>query len=234
MELFWVCGSLFDAQPVLGVRRRYARRDALSLLHAFLSVYLKQDQNVAGVALNLLATGLTSYIFQLMVNRYGIPQIETLKSVPIPLLSKIPLIGDALFNKDIVVYFSYLLVVFLVFYYKKTIWGMSLCAVGENPRAADAVGISVYKNQYMAAAVNGLLGGLGGAYLLLGQLGIFFENITAGRGYIALAVVVFGRRNPIGILLAALFLAQRRLFSSDCRFWGYRSQFRSLQGCHMF
>ena len=76
----------------------------LSLLHAFLSVYLKQDQNVAGVALNLLATGLTSYIFQLMVNRYGIPQIETLKSVPIPLLSKIPLIGDALFNKDIVVF----------------------------------------------------------------------------------------------------------------------------------
>lgn len=70
-----------------------------------------------------------------MVNRYGIPQIETLKSVPIPLLSKIPLIGDALFNKDIVVYFSYLLVVFLVFYYKKTIWGMSLCAVGEkSPR----------------------------------------------------------------------------------------------------
>lgn len=184
----------------------------LSLFHAFLSVYLKQDQNVAGVALNLLATGLTSYIFQLMVNRYGIPQIETLKSVPIPLLSKIPLIGDALFNKDIVVYFSYLLVVFLVFYYKKTIWGMSLCAVGENPRAADAVGISVYKNQYMAAAVNGLLGGLGGAYLLLGQLGIFFENITAGRGYIALAVVVFGRRNPIGILLAALFFGAAEAF----------------------
>ena len=180
----------------------------LSLLHAFLSVYLKQDQNVAGVALNLLATGLTSYIFQLMVNRYGIPQIETLKSVPIPLLSKIPLIGDALFNKDIVVYFSYLLVVFLVSYYKKTIWGMSLCAVGENPRAADAV----YKNQYMAAAVNGLLGGLGGAYLLLGQLGIFFENITAGRGYIALAVVVFGRRNPIGILLAALFFGAAEAF----------------------
>lgn len=185
----------------------------MSLLHAFLSVYLKQDQNVAGVALNLLATGLTSYIFQLMVNRYGIPQIETLKSVPIPLLSKIPLIGDALFNKDIVVYFSYLLVVFLVSYYKKTIWGMSLCAVGENPRAADAVGISVYKNQYMAAAVNGLLGGLGGAYLLLGQLGIFFENITAGRGYIALAVVVFGRRNPIGILLAALFFRRSGGFS---------------------
>jgi len=117
-----------------------------------------------------------------------------------------------LFNKDIVVYFSYLLVVFLVSYYKKTIWGMSLCAVGENPRAADAVGISVYKNQYMAAAVNGLLGGLGGAYLLLGQLGIFFENITAGRGYIALAVVVFGRRNPIGILLAALFFGAAEAF----------------------
>lgn len=205
----------------------------LSLLHAFLSVYLKQDQNVAGVALNLLATGLTSYIFQLMVTGMG-SQIETLKSVPIPLLSKIPLIGDALFNKDIVVYFSYLLVVFLVFYYKKTIWGMSLCAVGENPRAADAVGISVYKNQYMAAAVNGLLGGLGGAYLLLGQLGIFFENITAGRGYIALTVVVFGRRNPIGILLAALFFGAAEAFQFRLQILGISLPIQVLQGCHMF
>lgn len=184
----------------------------MSLFHAFLSVYLKQDQNVAGVALNLLVTGITSYLFQLMVNRHGIPQIDTLKNIPIPLLCKIPIIGEALFNKDIVVYLIYVLVVLLVIYYKKTVWGMALCAVGENPKAADTVGISVYKNQYMAAAVNGILGGLGGAYLLLGQLGIFFENITAGRGYIALAVVVFGRRNPIGILLAALFFGAAEAF----------------------
>ena len=184
----------------------------LSLFHAFLSVYLKQDQNVAGVALNLLATGITSFLFQLMVNRYGIPQIETLQSIRIPLLSKLPLIGDALFNKDIVVYFMYALIVFLLFYYKKTAWGMALCAVGENPRAADAVGLPVYKTQYIAAAANGLLGGLGGAYLLLGQLGVFFENITAGRGYIALAVVVFGRRSPIGIFLAALFFGAAEAF----------------------
>ena len=81
LELFWVCGSLFDAQPVWGFVVGMLAGMLLSLLHAFLSVYLKQDQNVAGVALNLLATGLTSYICQLMVNRYGIPQIETLKSV---------------------------------------------------------------------------------------------------------------------------------------------------------
>ncbi len=185
---------------------------AASLFHAFLSVYLKQNQNVAGVALNLMATGIISFLFQLMVTRYGIPRIDTLQNIPIPLLSKIPLIGDALFNKDIVVYLAYLLVIGMVIFYKKTVWGMSLCAVGENPRAADTVGISVYRNQYLAAAVNGLLGGLGGAYLLLGQLGIFFENITAGRGYIALAVVVFGRRNPIGIFLAALFFGAAEAF----------------------
>lgn len=184
----------------------------LSLFHAFLSVYLKQDQNVAGVALNLMATGITSYLFQLMVTRHGIPQVDTLMNIPIPLLCKLPLIGDALFNKDCVVYAIYILVIAMVIYYKKTVWGMSLCAVGENPRAADTVGISVYKNQYMAAAFNGLLGGLGGAYLLLGQLGIFFENITAGRGYITLAVVVFGKRNPIGILLAALFFGAAEAF----------------------
>ena len=178
---------------------------ACSLLHAFLSVFLRQDQNVTGVALNLLVTGITSYLYLLLVNRYGMPQVDTLTTLPIPGLCRIPVLGEALFNRDIVTYLIYLLIALMVFFYRKTAWGMSLCAVGENPRAADTVGLPVYRIQYLAAAFNGLLGGLGGAYLILGQLGVFYENITAGRGYIALAVVVFGRRKPIGILLASLF-----------------------------
>ncbi|QNL43502.1 ABC transporter permease [Oscillibacter hominis] len=176
-----------------------------SMLHAFLSIYMRQDQNVAGVALNLLATGITSYLFMLLVNAYGIPQIHTLSSIPIPGLCKIPLIGEALFNKDIVTYIVFLLIIAMIVFFRRTVWGMSLCSIGENPRAADTVGLPVYRIQYAAAAFNGIMGGLGGAYLLLGQLGVFYENITAGRGYIALAVVVFGKRNPLGIFLASLF-----------------------------
>lgn len=176
-----------------------------SMLHAFLSIYICQDQNVAGVALNLLATGITSYLFMLLVNAYGNPQIDTLTNHPIPLLCKIPILGEALFNKDVVTYFVYILLIVMVFFFRRTAWGMALCSVGENPRAADTVGLPVYRIQYAAAAFNGIMGGLGGAYLLLGQLGVFYENITAGRGYIALAVVVFGKRNPLGIALASLF-----------------------------
>ncbi len=178
---------------------------AVSLLHAFLAVYLRQDQNVSGVALNLLVTGITSYLYLLIVNRYGMPQVETLPALPIPGLCRIPVLGEALFNRDLVTYLLYVVIAALVFFYRRTAWGMSLCAVGENPRAADTVGLPVYRIQYLAAAFNGLMAGLGGAYLILGQLGVFYENITAGRGYIALAVVVFGRRRPLGILLAALF-----------------------------
>ena len=184
----------------------------VSLLHAFISVYLRQDQNVAGVAINLLVTGVTSYLYLLLVNRYGMPQIDTLPSVPIPLLSSIPLLGDAFFHQDLVTYLIYVLVLFMVFFYRRTAWGMELCAVGENPQAADTVGLPVYRIQYLAATANGLLGGLGGAYLILGQLGVFYENITAGRGYIALAIVVFGRRNPIGIFLASLFFGAADAF----------------------
>lgn len=179
-----------------------------SLLHAFFSIYLRQNQNVIGTALNLFALGLTSYMFQVIVNRTTgtYPQIATLPALPIPLLCKIPLIGDAFFNKDIVTYLLYALVIGLVWFLNQTTWGLSLVSVGENPQAADTVGLPVFRIKYLAAAFNGLMSGLGGAYLVLGQLGMFSENVTSGRGYIALSLVVFGRRNPVGVCLAALFM----------------------------
>ena len=179
-----------------------------SLLHAFFSIYLRQNQNVIGTALNLFALGLTSYMFQVIVNRTAgnYPQISTLPTLPIPLLCKIPLIGDAFFNKDIIAYLLYALIIVLVWFLNQTAWGMSLVSVGENPKAADTVGLPVFRIKYLAAAFNGLMSGLGGAYLVLGQLGMFSENVTSGRGYIALSLVVFGRRNPVGVCLAALFM----------------------------
>ena len=179
-----------------------------SMIHAVFSIYLRQNQNVTGTALNLFAVGLTSYFFQVIVNQTAglYPQIQTLPIMPIPILHKVPLIGEAFFQKDIVTYLLYVLMVILLWFFSKTAWGLSLIAVGENPQAADTVGLPVFRIKYLAALFNGAMGGLGGAYLILGQLGMFSENVTSGRGYIALSLVVFGRRNPLGICLAALFM----------------------------
>ncbi|MEA4942593.1 MAG: ABC transporter permease [Oscillibacter sp.] len=179
-----------------------------SMIHAFFSVYLRQNQNVVGTALNLFAVGLTSYLFQVIVNKTSgsYPQIDTLPMLAIPGLSKLPLVGEAFFNKDIVTYLLYFLVGFLLWFFNRTMWGLSLISVGENPQAADTVGLPVFRIKYLAALFNGLMGGLGGAYLVLGQLGVFSENVTSGRGYIALSLVVFGHRHPVGVFLAALFM----------------------------
>lgn len=178
----------------------------LSSLHAFLAVYLRQDHNVSGVALNFFSLGITSFLFGIMVKKVGsLPQTETLPTIEIPLLSDIPIIGEAFFSCDIITYLCYFMVFAIWFFLKKSTWGLSLISVGENPRAADTVGIRVNKVKYLSAIFNGFMSGLGGAYLAIGQLGVFSENVTSGRGYIALAVVVFGQRNPVFIFLAALF-----------------------------
>jgi len=185
----------------------------VSLVHALFSIHLRKDQTVTGIALNMLMLGITSFMFKILVSsNSGFPQIKTFTQLKIPVLSNIPIIGASFFNQDIVVYIAYMLVILSTIFLYKTSWGLSFTAVGEHPRAADTVGIKIYFTRYMAAAANGILGGLGGAYLTLVQLGVFMENITAGRGYIALAVVIFGRRNPIGIFIAALIFGAADAF----------------------
>ena len=94
----------------------------------------------------------------------------------------------------------------MIFFLKRTAWGLSLISVGENPQAADTAGLPVFRIRYLAAIFNGIMSGIGGAYLTLGQLGVFSENVTSGRGYIALSLVVFGRRHPLGVFFASIFL----------------------------
>ena len=180
---------------------------AVSMLHALLSIRCKADQTIAGLALNFLFLGLTSFLFLM---RFGktttLPSITIIKPLSIPVLSKIPVLGEALFNQDPFVYvlFGFVVVLQIVFY--KTEWGVILHAVGENPRSADTVGIRVDRVRYFACFINGVLGGLGGTYLSLVKLGFFMENLTAGKGYIALVAVILGRRNPVGVLCAALVI----------------------------
>lgn len=175
----------------------------VSAIHGFLTIKLAQNQSVSGIALNIFMLGATSFLYKLMASE-SYQQIPTLALIKIPVLSEIPLIGNAFFNQDLLTYVLYLLVIAAVVFYRKTAHGLAFTAIGESPRAADAAGIPVYKYQWMAIAVNGVLGGIGGATLVLVQLGKFSENMISGRGYIALAAVILGRYTPMGMFGAAL------------------------------
>lgn len=175
----------------------------VSVIHGFLCIKLFQDQSVSGIALNIFMLGVTSFGYKLMSAGESYQQIETLKRIRIPVLSKIPLIGDAFFNQDIMTYLVFVLVILASVFYRKTSSGLAFSSIGENPQSADAAGISVYGHQWVATVVNGVLGGIGGAVLVLVQLGKFSENMISGRGYIALAAVILGRYTPLGAMGAA-------------------------------
>lgn len=201
MVTFWT-GSL-----VLGMLGGMLAGLLIALLHALLSIRCRANQNIVGLALNFFALGLTSFLF---LKAFGqstvLPKTITVNSFDIPLLSKIPVLGKALFSQNIFIYLMYVLVIGFTVLFYKTEWGVRLTAVGEHPRAADTAGIDVFKTRYFAACVNGLLGGLAGAYVTLAQLGFFMEDITAGRGYMALVTVILGRRNPVGIFMSAMLI----------------------------
>ena len=180
---------------------------AASLMHAYLSIRCKADQTIAGLALNFLFLGLTSFLFLMQFGKTTtLPSIAIIKRVRVPLLSRIPILGEALFNQDPFVYLLLFAVLLLLVVFYKTEWGVILKAVGENPRAADTAGLPVELVRYSAAVANGMLGGLGGAYLSLAKLGFFQENLTSGKGYIALVAVILGRRNPLGVFTAAMVI----------------------------
>ncbi|MEY8338208.1 ABC transporter permease [Lachnospiraceae bacterium 62-35] len=201
---FSFAGAVYSGSIVVGFLTGILGGIAVSGIHGFLCIKLSQNQSVSGIALNTFMLGVTSFLYKLMTTGQSYQQITTLPTVEIPVLSRIPLIGNAFFNQDILTYLVYLLVIFTVFFYKKTGAGLAFTAIGEHPRAADAAGIPVYQYQWAAIAVNGMMGGIGGACLVLVQLGKFTENMISGRGYIALAAVILGRYSPLGMFGAAL------------------------------
>jgi general nucleoside transport system permease protein len=191
----------------LGIMAGAAGGLLISLIHAFLSVTCKADQTIAGLALNFFAAGITSYAFLIRFGKTtNLAKCPMASVLPIPGLSDIPFLGPILFRQNIFVYAVFVAVALSALAFYRMEWGTSLTAVGENPHAADNAGLGVAGIRYTAAAVNGCLGGLAGASITLGSLGFFMENVTSGRGYIALVVVILGRRSPLGVLLAALLL----------------------------
>lgn len=177
----------------------------LSLIMAVLAVNFHANQIVAGLGIWILCQGLASFlnrrIFGLVATR---PMIETFKPVSIPVLSEIPILGSTLFNQNIVVYFTLLAVPLFAYVIKQTSWGLNVDAVGENPRAADAAGISVGVVRYLAVMFGGLLAGFGGAYLSLALYGLYTDSLSAGLGWMAIAVVIFGKWRPGWILGGSL------------------------------
>lgn len=178
------------------------------LAFAYLTTTLKLDQFVIGLALFFVGLGLSTLAFKLAI---GItltpPLIPTLRKLPIPLLGQIPIIGDILFNQNILVYFSVLLSLFLYYFLYKTSYGLELRSVGENPRAADSLGIKVIRARYMTAILGAMLMGLAGAYLPMVYTGTFTEGIVQGRGWLSIALTFFGGWQPLTIFLGALFFA---------------------------
>jgi len=179
----------------------------ISLIHGYLSIRMGVDQTISGLALNFFSLGLTSFFFLMAFGKTtDLPECPVILSLPIPLLKDIPVIGTALFRQDPFVYGMLVLVAVSYIVLQKTEWGVNIHAIGEHPKAAGAAGIDVHRIRYGAALVNGLFGGLAGSYLTLALLGFFMENITSGKGYIALVVVILGRRHPVGVFLAAILV----------------------------
>ena len=196
----WKTGSLV-AGAVAGV----AAGALLAALMAVVTVDLKGDQIVAGIGINVLAIGVTTLAYdQIFGGRAEQVLVETIPAVEIPLLSSLGGVGEALFAQDPVTYFAFLLVPVLWFVMFRTTWGLAIRSCGEEPAAADAAGVSVRLVRWATTLAAGGLAGLGGAYLAIVQLGLFRQEMSAGRGFLALAAVIFGRWHPFGVLAACV------------------------------
>ena len=194
--------SLLTGNPWIGVLAGLLVGAALSLIHGIISIHLKGNQVVSGLALTMFGLGLSSVIGRIYIGNQ-LPVDARFLPVPFKPLSSIPLIGKVFFEQDPLFYMGIVLAVVLWFILNRTKIGIVIRSTGENPAAVDAMGISVPKVRYGATLLGGALAGLGGAYLSVSYNPAWIENITAGRGWIALALVIFALWDPIRALLGA-------------------------------
>jgi general nucleoside transport system permease protein len=213
---FGIFGADLTGSWVSGALIGMAAGGALALVHAVFSIQFRADQVVSGFAVNLLALGITGYVFIAHYGDQGTPDgVPRVPDVTLPGIEEIPFVGDAIGRASLLTWIALLLVPALALFLFRTPRGLRLRSVGEKPRAADSVGVSVIRTRYLAVIASGLLAALGGVYLSIAFLGSFSQNLTAGRGYIALAAVIFGAWRPGRALIAALLfgfssaLAQR-------------------------
>src|SRR5205085_11222903 len=193
---------------ILGVLGAILAGGLMALIHAVVSINFKANQIISGIAINIIALGLTSYlVFILTPSGQGVPSLPgnlRLPTFPWGPLASIPFLGLALFQQNVIFYLALLILFGAQFLLFRTNIGLRIRAVGEHPQAADTAGVNVRLLRYMCVISSGLLSGLAGAYLALGVSGIFLDNMTNGRGFIALAAVIFGKYTAIGAAIACL------------------------------
>jgi simple sugar transport system permease protein len=182
----------------------------MGLLMSLISVTLKAEQGISGIGLYMFGLGLSSLLFKLLVGT--VQTIDGFKAIKIPLLGDIPVLGEILFQHSLPVYAAFLLVPAAWWFLEKTTWGLKIKAVGQNPAAADSLGVSVDKVRYFSVCFGSMLAGLAGASLSTALVNLFQENLTAGLGFIAVALVYFGGWKPAGILVGALLFSTVNAF----------------------
>lgn len=201
-------GAYLSGNMLVGMLLAMVIGGLFGLALAYFTTTLNMDQFVIGLALFFLGLGLSTFFYKIVVGvTLQPPLIPTLQSVPIPVLHRIPVIGDILFNQNWLVYFSIVLSVALYYLLYMTSFGLELRSVGENPMAADSLGVNVTQMRYLTAIVGGMLMGLAGAYLPMVYTGTFTEGIVRGRGWLAIALTFFGGWTPHLVFLGSLFFA---------------------------
>lgn len=203
-------GNLFIA-ILIGI----AAGAVLGLFLGWMSISLKMDQIIGGTVINILALGLTSFFYQAGLTTEG-----KLQPISLGFLADIPLIGPVLFDNPPITYLTIILVFVVHYFLFYTRWGLRTRAIGEHPSAADTVGINVHRLRYLNITLGGALAGLAGAFLTLEAVGSFERAMTNGRGFVALAVMLFGKRTPFGAWGAALLFGLATAFQTQLQFGG--------------
>ena len=205
-----VLGSYLTGNPWIGVLTAILVGVLISAIHSVISITWGGNQSVSSMALVLLATGFSGVGLKAVFGQQGSsPQVPSLEHTP--MLSSIPVVGGFLSDLSPFVYIAFLALIVVHCMFKYTPLGLRIITVGENPKAAETAGLSVHKIRYFSVILSGVLGGLGGAFLSLGQMNLFQEGMVAGRGYLALGAVTMGRWTPIGAFASSMFFG---LFSA--------------------
>jgi len=203
-----VLGSFLSGSAWVGVLLAIAFGGFLGYVLAIFSIKFKADHIVVGIALNIFSLGATTWLMQIIWGSRGCsPNVNGLSEVSVPFIKGVPIVGRLLGTHSPIVYLMFILVLAGWILLFKTPLGLRIRVIGEHPEAADTLGIKIKRIQYFCVILSGILAGLGGAYLSLGHLSSFSMNMSAGRGYMALAANIFGQWNPFGCLLAGYLFA---------------------------
>ena len=201
-------GAYYTNSLWLGVLSAILAGLLVSALFGLLAIILQIDQTVSGLTVNIFAAGLTFYLYRALFPNVGatnIPALKPFSVFQIPVLSDIPIIGKILFSQYALSYLAFFLMLLVAFYLYRTKSGLILRTLGENPRVVDMKGINVMRYRFLAVLFGGMMAGLAGSFITLASVGIFVADITSGRGWLAIAIVIFGDWKPVKILWASLF-----------------------------